>query len=177
MDNFNQIIDKLYEDCDQTLQRGTGEAYSKLLTIFEELGSYFREFIQDKTGDEIKFVLRKLKNGYGLTDQDIDLIRLWIIDDAVRYTKLENSYQEWQNELKRLVKEISAYKGRPTDVKTSSDLRALCRDGSRVLADIFYYIQQKDRVNKFEQAIKDVGPQERSLLIGLLEQKMNMKEF
>ena len=40
-----------------------------------------------------------------------------------------------------------------------------------------FQLEQKDRVSKFEQASKQLGPQERALLLGLLEQKMKSSEF
>lgn len=177
MDNFSSIIDKLNEDYQQTMQNGSGESYCRLSTIFEELGSYFREHVQGRTNDEIKIVIRKLQDGSQLMEDDIELIRLWIVDDAEQYMKLENNFDDWQEELKRLMAEITKYKEAESDVKTASELRGLFRDGSRVLADIFFYVQQKDRVAKFEQASKQLGPQERALLVGLLEQKMKSSEF
>jgi len=177
MENFNRIIDKLNEDYEQTMKNGQADAYSKLSTIFEELGEYLREYVQDETDIEIKTLIRKLRDGNQLATEDIDLIRLWVVDDAVQYTRLENSFGEWQDELKRLIGEISKYKDAEADVKTASELRALFRDGARVLADLFYFLEQKSRISKFEQASKQLGPQERSLLIGLLEQKMKSRDF
>jgi hypothetical protein len=177
MDNFSSIIDKLNEDYQQTIKRGSGEAYSKLSTIFEELGAYLREYVQGRTDDEIKTVLRKLRDGNQLSDTDLEIVRLWIVDDAAQYMKLENNFGDWQEELKRVISEITEYKKAEANVKNASELRGLFRDGARVLADIFFYLQQKDRVMKFEQASKQLGPQERALLIGLLEQKMKSREF
>lgn len=177
MDNFNQIIDKLNDDYQKTIESGRGEAFSKLSTIFEELGGYFREYVQEKTDHDIKIVVRKLKDGNVLTQEDINLIRLWIVDDADQYARLENNFADWKEELNRLIGVIASYKNAGADIKTASELRGLMRDGARVLADIFYYIQQKDRVAKFEEASKQLGPQERGLLIGLLEQKIKSGDF
>ncbi len=177
MDNFNQIIEKLNQDYHTTVQNGVGEAYSRFSTIFEELNGYLREYIQEQTDQKIRSVLRKLKDGDSLSQDDIDVIRLWIVDDAEQYCRLENNFKDWQEELKRLVQEISAYKDRPADIQTASELRALFLDGTRVLADIFFYIQQKDRVSKFAQASQQLGPQDRALLIGLLEQKISATNF
>lgn len=177
MDDFNSILDKLSEDYQFAKNSETGESYSRLSTIFEELGGYFREHIQGLTEDEARVVLRKLHDGKTLTPEDIKLIQLWIVDDAKCYIEKENNYDVWQEELARLMKEILNFKDRNPDVATASELRALFRDGSRVIADIFYYLQQKDRVARFEQASKSLGPQERSVLIGLLEQKIKRSEF
>ena len=177
MDNFNSIIGKLGEDYEMTMQSGSGNSYSRLSTIFEELGGFLREYVQERTDAEIKTVIKKLRDGNQLSEEDIDMIRLWVVDDAAQYMKLENNVDDWQVELKRLMDEILKYKDVESNVKTASELRGLFRDGSRVLADIFYYIEQKDRVSKFEEASKQLGPQERTLLLGLLEQKMKSSDF
>ena len=57
MENFNRIIDKLNEDYEQTMKNGQADAYSKLSTIFEELGEYLREYVQDETDIEIKTLI------------------------------------------------------------------------------------------------------------------------
>ncbi|HSV43426.1 MAG TPA: hypothetical protein VLJ10_02635, partial [Candidatus Bathyarchaeia archaeon] len=88
MENFNRIIDKLNEDYAQTMKNGQPDAYSKLSTIFEELGAYLREYVQDETDIEIKTLIKKLRDGNQLATEDIDLIRLWVVDDAVQYTRL-----------------------------------------------------------------------------------------
>lgn len=177
MENFNSIIDKLNEDYRATFESGTGNAYSKLSTICEELGAYLREFVQNETDIEIKTVIKKLRDGNQLSEADMEMIRLWVVDDAAQYMRLENNLEEWQDEFKRLMEEITKYKDVKADVKSACELRGLFRDGSRVLADIFYYLEQKDRVSKFEQASKNLGPQERSILIGLLEQKVKSPDF
>ena len=177
MENFNSIIDQLQKDYQFALDTGTGEAYSRLSTIFEELGGYFREYVQGLTEEDVKGVLRKLRNGDTLNVNDIDLIRLWIVDDAQRYMEMENNFEDWKKEMERLMAEIVKYKDRDAGILMASELRALFRDGSRVLADIFYYLQQKDRVARFDQASQSLGPQERSLLIGLLEQKIKSSEL
>lgn len=177
MDNFNSIIKKLNEDYQATTQNGSGESYCRLSTIFEELGAHLREYVQEKTDSEIKIVLQKLRDGSQLSEDDIEMIRLWVVDDAEQYVKLENNFDDWMDELKRLMAEITKYNDVDLDVKSASKLRGLFRDGSRVLADIFYYLQQKDRVLKFEQAAKQLGSQERAILLGLLELKMKSKDF
>lgn len=177
MENFSHIIDKLNEDYQKTVENGRGEAFSRLSTIFEELGAYFREYVQNETDHEIKVVIRKLRDGNLLTPEDIALIRLWIVDDADQYARLENNFDDWNDELKRLVGVIAGYKNAPANVQTASELRGILRDGARVMADIFFYLQQKDRVARFEEASKQLGPQERGLLIGLLEQKIKSKDF
>lgn len=177
MANFNSIITKLTEDSQSAAARGTAEAYSRLSTILEELDGYFRESMQNLTEDGIREVIRKLRHGGAITEEDRSLLRLWIIDDAKRYIESEHNFDDWQETLKGLLGEISRYKDREADAATASELRGMMRRTAGVVADIFYYLQQQDRIARFEQVSQDPGPKERSLLIGLLEQKIKSSEL
>jgi hypothetical protein len=84
---------------------------------------------------------------------------------------MENNYQDWLKELDRLMFEIGKFGKDRLDLAESSRLQALLRDGSRVLTNIFYFLQQKDRVRQFEDTTREIDDQERQLLIRLLEQK------
>ncbi|HSA32069.1 MAG TPA: hypothetical protein P5160_09775 [Candidatus Omnitrophota bacterium] len=177
METFGKIIAKLNEDYEQTVARGTGDAYSKLSTIFEELGKYLREYIQAQTGADIKMVINKLRSGKDLSDEEMELIKLWIVGDAQYYTQLENNVKDWGEELKRLVAEIARHKDSPATVETASYLRGLFRDGSRVITDIFYYLEQKDRIARFQEASWKHDLSDRAILINLLEQKITSPDF
>ena len=178
MGNFNQIITKLNEDYRATVKAGSEDAYIKLSTIFGELDEYLREYQQDLTGDDVKKVIKKLKENDTITPADLDLIRSWMVGDADYYLKYENNFNDWNTELKRLVEEISSCKGIDSpDVASISRLRSLFRDASRVIADILYYVGQKDRLDKFNSATQEIDPEERAILARLLEQKMKSKDF
>jgi hypothetical protein len=177
MGNFIQIIKKLNDDYEQTMAKNAGEAYSRLSTIFEELGSYLREYTQDLTKNDIKKIIQKLKGGEAITDEDKEQIKLWVVGDAEYYAKMENNFEDWKGELKRIIDEINKFRTDDPDIVEASQLRALLRDGSRVLADMFYYIQQKDRLDQFNQSIQDIDSDERDILIRLLEQKIKSQDF
>ena len=171
MGTFKQIITKLNEDYRATVASGRGEGFSKLATIFEELGKDMREYIQEESRPQVEEVVKRLKKNQPLNDADKKMIRLWIVGDAESYTNMENNYNDWLKELERLMYEISKFGKDRLDVQEAARLQGLLRDGSRLLAGIFFYLEQKDRVRQFEEATREIDEQERQLLIRLLEQK------
>ncbi len=177
MANFNQIFQKLNEDYNVTMQKDSGNAYSKLSTIFEELDAFLREYVQDLTMDQMKAIVKKLESGETLSPDEKEQIRLWIVGDADYYAKMENNVEDWKQELKRIMGEIGALQTENPDIVTACKLRGLFRDGARVIADLFFYAEQQDRLNKFNNAIQEIDTEERGLLIGLLEQKMKSPDF
>lgn len=177
MANFVQILDKLQKDCEDTFKKGTGDAISKLMTIFDELGIFLREHIQDITQSKIKSAISRLKQGASLSGEEKDYVRLWMVGDADYYAKMENNYQDWVNEIDRLMSDIAKLKCENPDVEVASKLCSLFRDASRTLADIFYYVQQKERLEKFAKAMEELAPEDRIFLARLLEQKLKSPDF
>ena len=177
MGNFNQIISKLNEDYQATVQSGTGDMYSRLSTIFGELDQYLREYLQDLTGHDVKKVIKKLKASDPITANDLEFNRLWLVGDADYYVKYENNFNDWTKELKRLMDEINSCNVDNPDAATVAKLRSLFRDASRVVADIFYYAEQKDRIKKFNDSTQDIDSEERAIMVRLLEQKLKSKDF
>ena len=177
MTDFKKIIAKLNEDYQVAMKRDTPESYSRLSTIFEDLGAYLREQIQQMTRADITKVIDKLKNGLTITPQDKEQIKLWIVGDADYYVKMENNFQDWKNELERLMGAINKCEGATEDVKTALKLRALLRDGARVLSNIFYFVEQRQRVAAFNDSSDEIDAQERAILIRILEQKINSDDF
>ncbi|MFP4473486.1 MAG: hypothetical protein ACLFPX_06430 [Candidatus Omnitrophota bacterium] len=177
METFNQILEKVKQDYEDVTADGGGNAYSRLSTIFEELDGYMREQMQAMTSQDIKAIISRISAGEDLSSEDLALVKMWIVGDAETYTRLENNVQEWKKELDRLVNEINEMRDKPADVQTAVKLRGLFRDGVRVISDIFFYVEQKDRVARFQEATRQLDAQERALLVDLLEQKMSSKEY
>ena len=177
MSDFLPIFQRLKSDYDETAARDTGEAYSRLSTIFEGLDSMFREHLQAMTLDEIKLVIRKLQGADALTEAELARVRLWIVGDAENYTRLENNVADWKAELARLVEEISRLATGNPDVETCSRLRGLLRDGVRVISDLMFFTQQKDRLQKFNEASQNLDAVDRQFLVRLLEQKIKSPDY
>ena len=129
------------------------------------------------TGDDIKRVIKKLKGGDVISPADLDLIRLWLVGDADYYLIYEKNFKEWSRELRTVMDDINGCDVDKPDIATVARLRSLFRDASRVVADIFYYAEQKDRIAKFNDATQEIDAEERGILVRLLEQKLKSKEF
>ncbi len=177
MANFTQIIQKLNQDYTAAVQQDTGNAYSKLATIFEGLDAVARETMQDLGKEEMKAIIQKLEKGTSLTPAEKENIRLWIVGDADYYAKMENNVKDWKAELERLMQELNRLNVASPDVETLCTMRGLFRDGARVIADLFFYAEQQNRLNKFNEAMQEMDTEDKGLLIGLLKQKMKSEDF
>lgn len=177
MTDFSPVFSKVKQDYQSTVEKQNEQAFNELALTLDRFEVTLREHIQRKTKDSILEIIKKINDGQELSKEDFDQLRLWIVGDAEYYTLLENSYQDWLNELNRLVTEINKLENKNPDVESASKLRAIVRDASRTIADIFYYIQQKERLEKFRSASQNLSGEDRTFLVKILEQKIKSPEF
>lgn len=177
MSTLNEVLNRVQQESDKLSKTPQSEAlmrFSALLGTFER---ELREAVQSLTQKDIIKIIDKLKMGEGLTADDHAVLKLWIVGDAEHYTKLENNYEDWQKELKRLVGEICSLGGRDLDISTAMHLRALIYDATRVMDDLIYFTQHKERLGRFVEATQELDREERFHLVQILEQKLKSERF
>jgi len=177
MSNFNEFLNKLNQENEETQSAPGVGTYWKLSETLQTYEISLREHIQAITKTEIEQIIGKLKSNAPLDKQDLEYIRLWIVGDAETYVKLENNYNDWIEELKRLVGEINSTAKDEPSFTEASKLRALLLDATRVLGNIVFFQSQKDRVKQFVESTEEIDPSERDILIDLLQGKMNSPKF
>jgi len=172
MTKIKENIAKINSDYDAlNKQFNTGNCW-QLSTTMQDLEGTLREHIQEITKNEISQIIKKLESNTELSNHELDYIKLWMVGDAEYYVKLENNYNDWLEELKRLINEINKFETSQPDFNDSSNLRAMVLDAIRVLGDILFFIKQQERVKNFTESTKEINPQERDLLIQLLKGKI-----
>ena len=177
MNELEAILKKIGEDHEKTTQQGTAEAYERLLSVFEELNDFAREKIQQITLDDMTAIVDKLKNGLAITPEDKDQIRLWIVGDAEEYAAAVSRQDKWRDELGGLIVQMKELRNEADGLAAYSRFRALLREASRRLSDIAFFQHQKERVDKFHEAIGSMEAEQRAILIRILEQKIKSPDY
>lgn len=172
-----EAFNKLNEDFNNASRSNRSDNYVNLSHTLSRFEASLREYLQHKTRDQLKKVIAKLKGTETIGSDDLRQIRLWVVGDAEYYTRLENNFKDWQKELNRLVDEISRSRTDEPDTETAAHLRGLLLDGIRVLNNISFLAEEKERIAKFEEATRTLEPDERALLVRILEQKINSPDF
>lgn len=176
----DQIIEKLSEIIShkQTVDENTEEGYfNKVTAPLVSLGDYLREQMQAETSEKISMIIKNLKSDEEMTESDLMLIRLWVVGDAASYVQMENDYQKWLEELNRLLGVIEELKGQDLSLENMYKLQGTARDAIRVIGDIVFFIQQQDRINKFENASKNLNSGNKLVLAKILKQKLESEEM
>ncbi len=145
------------------------QGFAALLT---QLDGHVRETIQEETADRALAVIRKLETGARLGEDDLELIRLWMVSDAEFYVQLENDHPNWEEELGRLADVLGGHRRSVLTLENLGRIRGTLRDALRVVQDLVYFEQQKRRIRDFEAAIRRLGREDRLALARLLQQKL-----
>jgi len=152
-------------------------SYQRIASIFSEYEIQLREYIQETTKGEISRIIKKLESRQEISAEELKFIKLWIVGDAEYYTQMENDFHDWLLEVKRIAAEVNKVSAAEPDFEAASRLRAMLEDGKRVLYDISFFLEKKEREAKFTEATLELDAEEKDLLVKLLRKKLASKEF
>ena len=168
---LSTTIQKTLEVASRCTQAETSDSYGALGDQIEELESQAREAFQSRMN--FASLLPKLKAGKSLTPADLKTLELLIVGDAEYFVKYENEFDHWKSEIQQLLGEISKLQSSNLDVDGLMHLRALCAEFRRVLPAVVYYLDQKERASKFQQATQGPIDAEASrVLVEIIEQML-----
>jgi len=132
----------------------TSENYDALDALAQTLDEQAREALQSQL--DLASLLPKLKQQKPLTPDDLKTLELLIVGDSESFLKYETDLPQWKEEVHRLVNEMNTLASAPADVDDLLHLRALSQELRRVLPDIVFYLDDKERVERFRNATR--GP-------------------
>ena len=170
-----QIIEKLNDVISnkQNVDENTEEGfYNKITASLVALEDLLREQSQAETSESISNIINKLKFDKNITNADLMLVRLWLVGDAAFYVQMENDYQGWLQELNRLFGVIEKLKGEELSLENMFKLSGTARDAIRVMGDIVFFKEQQERVNRFDNASKDLNTENKLTVAKILKQKL-----
>jgi hypothetical protein len=115
-------------------------------------------------------LVTKLLNGTPLTAEELRTLRSLIVGDADYYLKYDDDFDRSKSELARILDQIRQLQSSDPDVSKLMHVGVLCREAATLLAATEHYLEQKERVRRFEQATR--GPIDREAgraLAGIIE--------
>ena len=179
---LSENIQKTIELASRCAQAETSDNYGALGDQVEELEGQAREAFQSRM--DFASLLPKLKSGKPLTPADLKTLELLIVGDAEYFLKYETEFNHWKTEIQQLVGEISKLQSgiqskaqskaqsNDLDVDALMHLRALCDEVRRILPAVVYYLDQKERASKFQQATQGPIDAEASRVLAEIVEQM-----
>jgi len=156
---------------------GASEDFTRVGSVLAQLQGKVREEIQAATAEKITGIIQKLENQENLSLEEKELVGVWLVGDAEGYTKMEDDFEEWRQEFRRLSRVLETYQGRDPSPRTLVELYGVLEDAVRVIADISYFLEKRERVERFHAAINNVSPEDGKFLASMLKAKLNSEEM
>lgn len=177
MSRLGELSAEINNNYNAAEKNNDAASYQRLASAVSEYEIQLREYIQDITKGDISRIIQKLESQKEISAEELKFIKLWIVGDAEYYTRLENNFSDWLAEVKRIIGEINKINTAEPDFEAASRLRAMLEDGKRVIYDIAFFLEKKEREAKFTEASLELDKEEKDLLAKLLKSKLTSKEF
>lgn len=168
-------LEDIIKNMEDVRAKMSASAFQQLETVLNESINNIREEIQGITSEQIEKIIKKLKDNKSITVDEQAVIELWIIGDAESYTKMENNFQDWLEELKRLEVVLKDYKLKEHTLNDLFKLHGIFEDAIRLTVDITNFLDNEERINRFKTAIKSISnleKKDRNMLINILSEKL-----
>jgi len=171
-----EILKDLAKLMRQAVETPDGEEFNRLSSVFQHHRSAIREKIQAMTSKEVKGIIKKLAEGADLTEEEMGLVKLWIVGDAEAYAKMENNFEDWIAEFKRLESLLSEQEAGAEEVQDLFRVQGILEDASRLAINIGYYLETIERIRRFEEATANPALMDRDLIVKILQLKFTSRE-
>ena len=170
---LDTTIKQLLEQYNAVAQAQTTDTLRGLADCADDLFNAAREEIQAQTGAQISVVMEKLDTTVPLLSSDIDLIKLWMVGDAVAYLRRENDYQNWLKELSRLAGELARLNHPNLTVQEMGDMQGTVSDLCGLIPLVQKYAEQQERLARFDKAVLKLDAQSRAFIKTVLQHKID----
>ena len=81
---------------------------------------------------------------------------------------MEADFSDWQEEFRRLTGMIESYAGQDDSPQNLVEVHGVLEDAIRVAADLAFFLEEKDRVERFNAAINNLTPDDAKFLADML---------
>jgi hypothetical protein len=136
-----------------------------------------RAAIEQATVGTVVGIIAKLEKNQPLTEEEKQVVRLWVVGDAEGYLKMENNFKEWMEEYRRLQDVIAGYEDKAGSLQEMVEVHGVLEDAIKVADAIAHYIDDKERVTRFNNAMTDLNAQDNKFIAGMLKSMMSMPDM
>lgn len=145
----------------------------RLSVLLQAKAGELRELFQKHREGVMKQIINKLRSLKPLSAEEVDLVKKFIVGDAEYYTKIENDFEGWKQELHRLIGEYEKYGTSSSKLEDALILVGIIRDIRMLLPSIKFFLECAERVKRFEAMASDgVDLGEANILADLLERQL-----
>jgi hypothetical protein len=153
----------------RSLEADSSAGYGILGEQMEELETMAIEYLHNH--EDCKAIVKKLELGDPLTPAELETVKQFVVGDADYYLKFDDNFDRSKAELKRVLDEIRDLQSKPMDLDDIMHLGVLCKEASSAAKPTAYYMEQKERVHRFEEATRGgLNVESARILAGILRE-------
>jgi hypothetical protein len=154
----------------------TSESYGFVATELVKSKNGIRQAIEQATASEVAAIIGKLENNQPLNQAEKEMVKLWVVGDAEGYVKMENNFQDWLQEHRRLTDEIASWEGRTGSIQELVEVHGLLEDAIKVADAAAHYLEDRERVSRCEAALSNLNAEDNKFIAGLLKSMLSDSE-
>ena len=147
----------------------TSESYGFVATELIKSKNGIRQAIEQATAGAIAAIIGKLENNQPLTEAEKQTVKLWIVGDAEGYVKMENNFQDWLEEYRRLLDTLADWEGKTGSVQELVEVHGVLEDAIKVADDVAHYLEDRERVSRCEAALSNLNTEDNKFIAGMLK--------
>ena len=172
-----QLLQGIYQSVKGISGNSSQDDLTRVSAELVQTKNKVREELQASTAENLTSIIKKLEKQELLTPEERHLVGFWIVGDAEGYTKMEEDFNEWQEEFRRLSGLLETYAGQDPSPRALMEAHGVLEDAIRVAADISFFLEQKDRLERFNSAINNLTPDDAKFLVSMLQSMMSRADM
>ena len=173
---YGEVVDKIVSELVSVRENSDASLYMELESSLSGVDDDLRESIQAVTRKAMWKIIVKLRGSETISEEELDLIRIWVVGEADAYVHEEHHYNDWLVEFDRLKGEIQEMREAPVGVEGLEELRGLLTDARGIARSIANYLNYRERAQHFEQTINEgLDPEDRNTLADILARSYNSR--
>jgi DNA-binding FadR family transcriptional regulator len=153
----------------QAQDDNTSESYGYVATQLVQSKNAIWQAIEQATAEAIAAIIGKLENNQPLDEAEKQTVKLWVVGDAEGYVKMENNFQEWMEEYRRLLEIIAAAEGRTGSVQELVEMHGVLEDAIKMADAVAHFLEGRERVARCAKALSNLTAEDNKFIAGMLK--------
>jgi hypothetical protein len=89
---------------------------------------------------------------------------------------MENNFQDWLKEYQRLLDIIAGWEGKTGSIQELVEVHGLLEDAVKVADAVSHYLEDRERVTRFENAMRTLNAEDNKFIAGMLKSMLASPE-
>jgi hypothetical protein len=157
--------------------RGSSQAMEQVEEVLGQSRGQVREALQELTAAAMEDIIGKLENNQPLTPEEQCHVRWWLVGEAEGRSRLEQVFQDQCAEFQRLTETVGQYESQEASIKELLNLEGILADAARVAADLRQFLEDKERIARFEDAMRNLDRDGSLFVARMLREKLASPEI